>query len=136
MPLMNWTNDLSVGVPSIDDEHKKLVGMLNELYDAMHAGHAKDVLSKILDDMIAYTAAHFKHEEELFKRTGYPHAAAHKAEHDALTKQVLAVREKYAQARTTQLSMEVMTFLKSWLNGHIRESDMDYAEHFIAKGVR
>jgi len=95
MPLMEWNEKLSVGVASIDAEHKRLVGMLNELYDAMQARHSQEALGKVLDGLINYTASHFKHEETLFARTGYPAAAAHKKEHDDLTKQVLEVKKKF-----------------------------------------
>jgi len=65
MPLMEWNERLSVGVASIDAEHKRLVGMLNELYDAMQARHSQEALGKVLDGLINYTASHFKHEEPL-----------------------------------------------------------------------
>ena len=55
MPLMNWTDKLSVGVAVIDDDHKKLVGMVNELYDAMQSGRGKDSLGRILDGLVQYT---------------------------------------------------------------------------------
>ena len=55
MPLMNWTEKLSVGVAVIDDDHKKLVAMVNELYDAMQAGRGKDTLGRILDGLVQYT---------------------------------------------------------------------------------
>jgi hemerythrin len=55
MPLMTWTEKLSVGVGVLDEDHKKLVGMLNELYDAMQAGHGRDSLGRILNALVQYT---------------------------------------------------------------------------------
>ena len=55
MPLMEWTDKLSVGVPSIDAQHKKLVSMANTLYDAMKAGHGKEILDETLAGLINYT---------------------------------------------------------------------------------
>ena len=136
MPLMNWSDKLSVGIAAIDDEHKKLVAMLNELFDGIQAGRAGDSLGKVLDGLIAYTAAHFKHEEDLFAKTGYPDAAAHKKEHDDLTKQVLDVQAKYKAGVTGTLSLEVMNFLKNWLVKHIQGSDKAYSPHLNSKGVR
>ena len=52
MSLMEWNEKLSVGVPSIDAQHKKLVAMLNELYDAMQAKHSQEALGKVLDGLI------------------------------------------------------------------------------------
>jgi hemerythrin len=135
MPLMNWNEKMSVGVAAIDDEHKKLVGMLNDLYDGFQSGKAAEALGKVLDGLISYTAAHFKHEEDLFAKTGYPAAAAHKKEHDDLTKQVLDVQAKFKAGVSGTLSLEVMNFLKNWLVTHIQGSDKSYAPHLNAKGV-
>ncbi len=54
MALMEWTDKLSVGVAALDEDHKKLVGMVNELYDAMLAGHGKEKLGRILDGLVQY----------------------------------------------------------------------------------
>lgn len=136
MPLMSWNEKMSVGVAAIDAEHKTLVGMLNDLYDGLQAGKAAEALGRVLDSLISYTAAHFTHEEELFARTGYPAAAAHKKEHDDLTKQVLDVQAKYKAGVSGTLSLEVMTFLKTWLVTHIQGSDRSYGPHLNAKGVK
>lgn len=136
MSLMVWNDKLSVGVPSIDAEHKKLVGMVNELYDAIQAGHGKDVLSKILDGLIDYTATHFAHEERLFAETGYPAAAEHKKLHDDLKKQVLEIQAKFKSGASGTLSLEVLNFLKNWLIVHIQGTDKKYSPHLNAKGVR
>jgi hemerythrin len=136
MALMNWNEKMSVGVAVIDDEHKKLVAMLNDLYDGVQAGKGAAALGKVLDGLIAYTAAHFKHEEEFFAKTGYPAAAAHKKEHDDLTKQVLDVQAKYKSGVSGTLSLEVMNFLKTWLIKHIQGSDKAYGPHLNSKGIR
>ncbi len=136
MPLMEWNEKLSVGIPTIDAEHKKLVAMLNDLYDAMQAKQSQAILGRVLDGLISYTASHFKHEETLFARTGYPAAAEHKKEHDDLTKQVLDVKKKYQEGGAATLSMEVLNFLRKWLLNHIQGSDKKYGPHLIAKGIK
>ena len=68
--------------------------MVNELYDAMQAGHGKDSLGRILDGLVQYTKFHFAREEKFFAQTAYPAAVPHKQEHDALTRQVLDVQQK------------------------------------------
>jgi len=136
MPLMVWNDKLSVGVAVIDEEHEKLISMINELHDAIQGGHGKDSLGKILDGLIVYTATHFAHEEKLFADTGYPAAAAHKKAHDDLRKQVLDVQEKYKAGASGALSLEVMNFLKNWLITHIQGSDKKYGPHLNAKGIQ
>ncbi len=136
MTYMEWSDKLSVGVASIDVQHKKLVAMVNELFDAMKAGHGKDLLGKTLDGLVSYTVTHFNYEEQLFAKTSYPAAAAHKQEHEDLKKQVLAIQEKMKQGVSFSQSMEVMEFLKGWLVNHIQGSDKKYGPHLAAKGIK
>lgn len=136
MPLMTWTDKMSVGVAVLDNDHKKLVDMVNNLFDGIQAGQGKDALGKILDGLIAYTVEHFKREEQFFAQTGYSEAAAHKAIHEDLCKQVLAVQEKYKSGATTTLSLEVMNFLKNWLVNHIQGADKKYGPHLNAQGIK
>jgi hemerythrin len=135
MPLMTWTEKLSVGVGVLDEDHKRLVAMVNELYDSMQAGHGKETLGRILNDLVQYTKVHFDREEKFFAQTGYPASAAHKQEHDALTQQVLEVQQKYMSGASAALSIDVLRFLKNWLINHIQGSDQKYRPHLNAKGI-
>jgi len=136
MPLMEWTPKLSVGVEQFDNEHKKLVGMVNELFDAAQAGRGKDALGPILDKLIEYTKTHFKNEESRMTAHKYADLAAHKAEHDALTRQVLEVQAKYKAGASAALSMEVLNFLKNWLVKHIQGTDKKYGPFMNEHGVK
>ena len=71
MPLMQWNEKMSVGVSTFDNEHKKLIDLVNALHDGIQANRTPDVLGKVLDGLISYTATHFKHEEEFFAKSGY-----------------------------------------------------------------
>jgi hemerythrin len=133
---MEWNDKMSVGVAVIDQEHKKLVAMLNELYDGIQSNQAKEKLGGVLDGLIAYTASHFKHEEQFFAQTKYPDAAAHIKEHVDLVNQVLDVQKKYKSGETGTLSMEVMNFLKRWLINHIQGTDKKYGPHLNANGIK
>lgn len=136
MPLMEWSPKLSVGINQFDGEHQKLVGMVNDLFDAVGAGKGKERLGTILDGLISYTQSHFLAEEKLMKLHAYANFTAHKAEHDALTKQVLEVQAKFRAGATAALSVEVMNFLKNWLIKHIMGTDKGYGPHLNGKGVK
>jgi len=135
MPLMTWNDKLSVGVRVLDDDHKKLVAMVNRLYDAMKDGHGKDSLGKILDGLVDYTKTHFAREEQFFAQTAYADSAAHHKQHADLTQQVLDVQQKYKAGVTGSLSLEVMNFLKNWLVTHIQGSDQKYGPYLNSKGI-
>ena len=135
MPLITWTEKLSVGVKILDDDHKKLVAMINSLFDGISSGTGKEVLGPTLDELVSYTKTHFVHEEDFFAKSHYPAAAEHKKEHDDLTKQVLKVQEKFKAGAATILTLELMNFLKSWLVTHIQGADMKYKQHLNANGI-
>jgi hemerythrin-like metal-binding protein len=135
MPLMTWTDKMSVGVKVLDDDHKKLVTLINDLHEGLKAGHGKETLGKILDGLVNYTKSHFEREERLFAKTGYPDSHAHKKQHDDLTHQVLSVQAQYKGGAAATLTMDVMDFLKTWLTNHIQGSDQKYSAHLNAHGV-
>jgi len=135
MAFVEWSDSLGVGVGSIDEQHKKLVGLVNDLHSAIENGQGGHVLGRTLNGLIDYTKTHFAYEEELFAKTGYPDTPAHKQEHDNLCKTVIAVQEKYNSGASDTLSSEVMDFLKSWLINHIQGTDKKYSSHLQANGV-
>lgn len=135
MPLMQWSPRMSVGVGQCDDEHKVLVSLVNELFDAIAAGKGSTVLGDVLDRLVKYTVTHFEHEEKLMRQHGFPGLAEHQAQHKALAEQAVAIQKKHAAGATGALSMEVMNFLKNWLIGHIGGTDAKYGVFLNAKGI-
>ncbi len=109
--------------------------ILDRLFLAMETGHTQDVLGRLLDEMIQYTAVHFTTEERYFRDYDYPHAATHKQEHDDLAEQVRILQEDF-KAGKTAISVQIGEFLRQWLTGHILGSDLKYAPFLTARGVR
>jgi hemerythrin len=134
MALITWNDNYSVKIKQIDDQHKKLINMLNELHDAMKVGKGKEVLEKILAGLIQYTVTHFAEEERLMKLHNYPDYVQHKKEHNLLMIQVNDVQKQYREGNAV-LSQAVMTFLKDWLQNHIQGTDKKYAPFLNSKGV-
>jgi hemerythrin len=134
MPLINWNDTLSVNVNEIDQQHKNLIRMINELNDAMKQGKGRTVIGKIIKDMIDYTTTHFKTEEGYFDRFGYPEAAGHKREHALFVEKVSAFSKGFEEEKLS-LSIEVLDFLSDWLKNHIKGTDRKYSEFFNRKGL-
>lgn len=132
--MFEWKSEYAVNIGSIDAQHQTLFALGRELYAAMSAGQGKAVLARILDRLVQYTLVHFAHEERLMALHGYANFAAHKAEHDALSKQVVAFQEEFNSGRAT-LAVQLLQFLKEWLEKHIKGSDMAYAPFLTAKKV-
>lgn len=135
MALFTWDSSLSVNIGEIDEQHKKLVTMVNDLFEAMKAGKGSQVMGKVLADLTTYTKTHFATEERLMKGNSYPHYLAHKKEHDDLIAQVDDLYTKF-QAGQMVLSTSVGNFLKGWLVNHIKGTDMKYKPFLNQKGVK
>jgi|ERR1039458_5693010 hemerythrin len=136
MAFMVWNDKLTVNIESIDADHKRMVGMINELYDAIAAGYSSVMIGTILDGLVDYTRYHFAREEKYFAMTGYLDAEAHKKEHDELTARVMEIQEQRRNGTLAAPSLDVMVFLKDWLFEHIIGSDLKFGPHLIAMGVQ
>jgi hemerythrin len=136
MPFMVWNDRISVGVSSIDADHKKMVGMINELFDAVVAGEGRNKLNDLLDHLVDYTRYHFAREEKILARTRYPDAAAHKREHAEMRAWMDTAWHRYRNSATSAPSLEVMIYLKGWLLDHILGSDQKFASHMKAHHIR
>lgn len=135
MPLINWNETLSVGVEYIDNQHKRLVSIINRLNDAMLQDKGNKVMGEILDDLLDYTKTHFASEEKLMKKYGYPESADHFREHEKLTNEVIDFIEKY-RLGNAMVTMPVLQFLKEWLNNHILETDKEFGKFLREKGKK
>ena len=135
MALIEWTSSLQLGVEEIDNQHRKLVAMINDLNDAMRQGKGKTVLGKTVDGLSAYTATHFKTEEKYFQQFAYADAGPHVTEHDAFARKVADFRMAFAKGKLG-LSIDVINFLSDWLKNHIQASDRKYVAHFKANGLK
>jgi hemerythrin-like metal-binding protein len=134
--LLEWNESLSVGVPSVDEQHKALLGLLNELSDATQAGRGQVVLGKVLKELADYTVYHFQYEESLFAQTGYNAAPDHIKEHDDLIRLVQVQSQQYEDGAREILSEELLKFLRRWLYMHIMGSDKKFGPHLVSMGIK
>jgi hemerythrin-like metal-binding protein len=124
--LFPWLEKYSVGIPQIDAQHQGLIRLINELHAAMGAGHGREAVGKILDELVRYTEKHFRFEENMLGQKRYTKLTAHQAEHKKLTSQVVELRNKFRD-NSVALSLEVFQFLRDWLANHIMGHDQQYA---------
>ncbi|MEI6206121.1 MAG: bacteriohemerythrin [Desulfuromonadales bacterium] len=134
MAMMAWNPSLSVNIRQFDDQHMKLVDMINELYDAMKAGNGREALSRILKGLIIYTTTHFTEEEQLMASHSYPDMLEHKAKHEDLVKQVLDLQNTFKSGHAI-LTLDMIMFLKDWLVQHIQGDDRKYGVYLNSRGV-
>jgi hemerythrin len=135
MAYIVWNEKYSVGVKEIDLQHKKLTDLINGLHDAMKEGKGKDVLARVLQDLINYAASHFATEEKYMTQFKYPAYPAHKGEHEKFVKKVLDLQKDF-NSGTAVMTLEVMNFLKDWLFNHIQGTDKKYGPFFNEHGLK
>lgn len=135
MPLFVWKENLSVSVKSMDEQHKKLIDMLNEFYDNIAHRPNTENIAILLNSLRQYIIVHFSLEERYMEQSKFPDYKEHKKQHDAFMTKVEELEEKLNNGKML-LSLEVITFLKDWLLKHIQISDKKYSEHFAKNGIK
>lgn len=125
MALLVWQDDLNIGIDVIDNQHKRIVEMLNHLHAAQQSLQQLAV-AEVIDELVDYTMSHFAFEEELMEEAGYPFCAAHKRVHDIFGKRVSDYRLRFQAGE--DVTDELRTMLSRWLFNHIRGDDQAYAE--------
>ncbi|GAA0554287.1 hemerythrin-like metal-binding protein [Rhizomicrobium palustre] len=141
MAYMEWNTALKVGIAIFDDEHKKLIAVINRLHEALQAGCGQADLLREVDHLIDYTAMHFRHEEMYFDDWSYPAAKPHCASHAALYGKMCGFRHAITSSNGSgfhglRATEEMLKFLKSWWFDHILIEDQAYGTYLMNKGVR
>lgn len=134
MAFISWSENYSVLVKEMDDQHKKLVVIINDLNDAMKEGKSKEVMEKILKGLVDYTVFHFASEEKLMQSNAYPGYLQQKSQHEELTKKVMDFQKNLHSGKMV-MGVEVMNFLKDWLMNHIKGMDSKYGPFLNNKGI-
>ncbi|HYH19982.1 MAG TPA: bacteriohemerythrin [Azospirillum sp.] len=135
MSLISWDDKFSVGIREFDDAHKRLMDLLNQLWDANEARQGADVMGRILGELVSYTASHFAEEEALFRKWDYPAVHRHHEIHEKLKDTAIRLQKKFEQEGSDVISDEVFDFLRDWLVKHILGEDMQYKSFFNGQGI-
>lgn len=133
--LIEWSDELSVGIQEIDEQHKVLVGLVNEMDEAIRQHHGSEVTAEILQRLAEYTKIHFAVEESLFRIFDYPGYEEHKKQHDELIREVMDLQEKVDSGKKS-VSFQLLHFLKMWLTQHILDSDKEYGPYLLKSGLK
>jgi len=133
--IYQWEDKFSVGVQSIDNQHKELFRLINELLQAMKQGKASNITTQIIMDLEKYAIVHFQKEEFFFQRFNYQGAAEHIREHQLFIQKITTMKTDLKSGKTA-LSFELLNFLKEWIDHHILVADKAYSECFRQNGLK
>lgn len=127
-----WTEDMSVGVDVLDQDHQRLIDLLNQFIQAVDDEEGVLVFDSLFSMFIDYAAFHFSREEEMMEAAGYEHLAAHKQGHLHILDHLRESRRKIITSASDQCDRDVRDFLLNWLQIHIMVKDMDYRDVVMA----
>ncbi len=137
---LEWKESYSVGIESIDNDHKKLIQLINNLQTAIDYKTNNEFEKKTLAEVIDYTKYHFSREEDLMENNGYSDFVAHKAQHEKMIAKVTELVQAYEKDESEGIKAgaieSLLMYLKSWLINHINGTDQEYSEYLISKGVK
>ena len=132
---LEWKDEYCVGIDSIDQQHRKLVNLINQLQTAVDYSTGEEFERDALDELVDYTKTHFSYEEGLMRDNDYPEFEQHKRQHKEMFEKVEEVLAEYEKDQETAMNNAV-EYLKSWLINHINGTDKQYSSYLIGKGVK
>lgn len=127
MPLLQWSDYFSIKIKEMDEQHKKIISMLNSLVD-LGRDKSLSAVGIIIDQLVKYTKDHFLKEEDLMKKHEYPELSAHKLLHTNLIQTVDNLKKKHS-AGDPELVVDLSILLNDWLAEHILVEDKKYGVH-------
>lgn len=129
MPQIEWTPALSVGHEVLDQQHRTLFDLVNDLDTAGQQGQGQAAVAGLLEDLLLYTSTHFAAEEAVLAEHGYEQLAQHRAQHRELVTTLVGFRRDLAAGRAFLADFRLL--LASWLEGHIVEDDREYGRRLF-----
>lgn len=136
MSFFPWSDEYSVHLRVIDNDHKDLVTTVNALHDAITSGSARGEIGQIIGTLAQYVDEHFAREEALMDSHDYPDIAGHKRIHRHLARQVYAIRTIFASKPKLIDPAKLLRFLRDWLVHHILEEDRKYVPYLSGSAAQ
>ncbi len=135
MELMPWSDrEYSVNIKKIDEQHKELIGYLNELHDAFTKGKDHAIIEAMLEDLSSYAKHHFGIEEQLMQAYDYRDYMLHRLRHNYFIEYIVDLEIDY-MAGKKDVTGRTVYLLKDWIDKHIKIMDREYIEHMNNNGV-
>ena len=125
--LVRWSQQYALGLDEIDEQHRVLIVLINDIWKAIVKREEKTKLFELVGELEKYTIAHFAAEEAFMRVTDYPGFAQHKVEHQKFVDRV--AKERQLAVEQGVLSLDLMYFLRDWLIDHILMSDKAYVDN-------
>lgn len=123
--LIRWNSTYELGFKTIDEQHIKLVDIINDFYNAFATAQAHEKIGNIIGELVNYTVYHFTAEEEIFANSNYPNTEEHRKKHKEFVDELKRYHQEVKDGNMTT-TYDLMTFLRDWLVQHIMGTDRTY----------
>ncbi len=133
--MIEWEDKFSVSLSMIDEDHKKLIGIMNKVIVLEQNSSNPKEITKVLNEMNQYAQTHFATEEAYMVRFNYPDYESHRKEHQAFSIETMAFLDKITSTNR-QLICEILEHLKGWLLNHVLSTDTKYISYFKEHGLK
>jgi len=137
MNLINWTLDYSVGVGELDEQHKKLIAIINKLFVLYSENKFAQVdVAPIFQELVDYADQHFSTEEHYFELYNYDKKDLHTAIHNSYREKIETLKKEYTADNSAKTLFAINNFLNDWWIWHINNTDKEYTKYFNANGLK
>lgn len=125
MGVLVWVSDLDTGIEEIDQQHRRILDYINQLYGLLNTDDRASV-GRVIDETIDYTLSHFVFEETMLESAGYMFVGPHRKVHDIFTRRVAGLHQRFLAGE--DVTAELHGLLSRWLFNHIRTEDRAYID--------
>jgi len=135
MEYIKWESLPKVGIEEIDNQHHRLINLINKFYEANSTGRSDLVIKEVFRELDNYIKYHFNTEEKYFYKFNYPETGPHKHEHNQFVTRINNFYREHRDRNAT-VSSDMFIYLKEWFSRHIIQNDMLYVRFFKEHGVK
>ncbi len=128
--VIQWSKEMELNIPEIDEQHKKLVELLNHFYEESRRGMHEEAVRDFLKELRDYLIYHLDWEEKFLEEIGFEETEQHKKTHDMFKKFYAEEVNRYLKNKDEQALRELVAFTLSWLYTHIMKTDKKYAKYY------
>ena len=133
MPFMTWSEEDTVSVESIDDQHKAIVDLVNDLH--MNLGSDKEFYTKhLIGELVKKVREHFDTEENFMRDYKFPNYISHKLEHDRFFNKIQDFNSQLENGNE-DVNLELLRSIKRWFYNHLEINDRKIAAYLREQGV-
>jgi len=132
MGAKEWQDELLMGVPSIDAQHRELFSLLEELGDSITTGHGDELVERALEEILGYACVHFRDEEALMVEVGYPGITSQRAAHAEFASDATRITRDWATGAGVAIE-DLYEYLYTWVVQHVETMDLLLARFLAAE---